>query len=406
MAKAEDTNKMRLTSQSPSSWKFRPIAQAPEYADVAQLREVEAHLQYLPGLVGPLEVQKLHERLEQVGLGNSFLLQGGDCAESFATSEELHENVLGYTQLTLELATLLSTQRQQPVVKVGRIAGQFAKPRSHSTESREGKTLPVYRGDLINGFSFDAEARKHDPLRMKISYFQSLETLKLLRDQEQVRRQEFFSSHEALLLNYEESLLRFDPQLETYYSSSAHMLWVGERTRQLEGAHVQFLCGISNPIGVKVGPEMKPEELIRLIERLNPNNQMGRLTLITRLGAKKCADVLPALIRKVRNEGKNVIWCCDPMHGNTWTTAAGFKTRTLEDILCEARIFRSVLLSERAIPGGLHLEYTSKNVVECVHNFEDVHVDNITSCQYETLCDPRLNTRQALELITKLGHLP
>lgn len=406
-AMGEDTNNMRPTGLYPSnqqlpSWRSCPIAQAPEYSNLLQLNEVEAHLRSLPGLVGPLEVKKLHALLEQAGHGFGYLLQGGDCAESFAHGDEIRENVLGYTRLTLELADLLSSQRQEPIIKVGRIAGQFAKPRSHSLESREGKTLPVYRGDLINGFSFDAEARQHDPFRMKISYTQSQETLRLLREQEQITSQDFFSSHEALLLNYEESLVRFDSQSELFYSSSAHMLWVGERTRQLDGAHIEFLRGIANPVGVKVGPEMKPEELIRLIDRLNPKNQMGHLTLITRLGAKNCAGVLPALVRKVQSEGRNVIWCCDPMHGNTWTTATGFKTRTLENIIFEAKMFKTILLNEKAIPGGIHLEYTGKNVVECLDKFGDIHVNDLTPCQYETLCDPRLNTRQALELISRL----
>jgi len=420
----------------------------PHYANIQQLEQVETRLRSYPPLVFEGEVAKLKAQLKLVEQGEAFLLQGGDCAEGFADFDA--GSIRDTFRLLMQMAIVLTFGQKRPVVKVGRIAGQFAKPRSADLETRGEVSLTAYRGDIINGNAFTAEARKPDPQRMEQAYFQSAATLNLLRalsnggfadltrvqewnhdflrmkepDErfrdvvsrlsetiafmratglaiEKLETVDFFTSHEALLLNYEEALVRQDGPEQIPYAGSAHMLWVGERTRQLDGAHIAFVSGIANPIGLKVGPSMDPDELMRLIAKLDPENEPGRLTLIPRLGVGKVATVLPKLVQRVKSEGRRVVWCCDPMHGNTYTTASGFKTRRFEDILHETQIFFEVHRAEGTTPGGVHFELTGRDVSECMGGAQEI-LENQLAEGYQTLCDPRLNASQALEFAFRL----
>ena len=418
-----------------------------DYPDMAALDRVEDELRAMPPLVFAGEARNLKDRLAQVEAGNAFLLQGGDCAESF--KEFSTDNIRDTLRLILQMAVVLTFAGRKPVVKVGRIAGQFAKPRSSAVEQIGDVELPSYRGDIINGMGFTPEERLPDPQRLLKAYHQSSATLNLLRafasggyadlynihrwtlgfaadnaygakyrdladkisealafmaavgvtpdTHPDLSRVEIFTSHEALLLNVESAMTRLDGATGEWFDTSAHMLWIGERTRQLDGAHVDFMKGISNPIGVKCGPTMEPDDLLPLIDALNPGNIPGRLTLIGRFGADKVGDRLPALMAATKAEGKRVIWSIDPMHGNTLKASTGFKTRPFDRILGEVRSFIDVAEAEGVHPGGVHLEMTGQNVTECLGGAQAVTEDDLTS-RYHTHCDPRLNADQALEL--------
>ena len=418
-----------------------------DYPDMAALDRVEDELRAMPPLVFAGEARNLKDRLAQVEAGNAFLLQGGDCAESF--KEFSTDNIRDTLRLILQMAVVLTFAGRKPVVKVGRIAGQFAKPRSSAVEQIGDVELPSYRGDIINGMGFTPEERLPDPQRLLKAYHQSSATLNLLRafasggyadlynihrwtlgfaadnaygakyrdladkisealafmaavgvtpdTHPDLSRVEIFTSHEALLLNVESAMTRLDGATGEWFDTSAHMLWIGERTRQLDGAHVDFMKGISNPIGVKCGPTMEPDDLLPLIDALNPGNIPGRLTLIGRFGADKVGDRLPALMAATKAEGKRVIWSIDPMHGNTLKASTGFKTRPFDRILGEVRSFIDVAEAEGVHPGGVHLEMTGQNVTECLGGAQAVTEDDLSS-RYHTHCDPRLNADQALEL--------
>lgn len=444
---------------TPDSWRNKPRLQIPQYEDEAKLNKVETILATYPPLVFAGETRKLKARLAEVSEGKAFLLQGGDCAESF---NEFHSNTIHDNfRILLQMAIVLAFGEKLPIVKIGRMAGQFAKPRSSDDETREGVTLPSYRGDIINGHEFEAITRKADPERMIQAYTQSASTLNLLRAFSQggyadlnqvhawnlnfvkntpqgskyesiakkiadtlafmaavginnnsphIKECEFYTSHEALLLYYEQALTRRDSTTARehdghegdWYDCSAHMLWIGERTRQPDGAHVEFLRGVQNPIGLKCGPTISPDELMVLIDKLNPNNEAGRLTLITRMGHEEVDKKLLPLLRLVKKEGRKVVWCCDPMHGNTITTANGFKTRPFQNILNEVKIFQQVHQAEDTYAGGVHFELTGKDVVECIGGGQEITAERLAEGQYETLCDPRLNPTQALELAFQL----
>ena len=433
---------------NPDSWRTKPVVQMPtDYPDPRALAAVEVELSAMPPLVFAGEARKLTERLAQVEAGNAFLLQGGDCAESF--KEFSTDNIRDAFRLILQMAVVLTFAGRKPVVKVGRIAGQFAKPRSSSLEQIGDQTLPSYRGDIINGMAFTPEDRLPDPQRLLKAYNQSAATLNLLRGyasggyadlynihrwtlgfaadnaygakyrdladkigealafmeavgvtpatHPDLARVEVFTSHEALLLNMESALTRLDGGTGEWFDTSAHMLWIGERTRQLDGAHVEFMRGIKNPIGLKCGPTLEADELLRLIDVLNPDNTPGRLTLIGRFGADKVGDRLPALMAAAKAHGKRVIWSIDPMHGNTLKAANGYKTRPFDRILAEVRSFIDVAEAEGVHPGGVHLEMTGQNVTECLGGAQALTEDDLSS-RYHTHCDPRLNADQALEL--------
>ncbi|MFN8371163.1 MAG: 3-deoxy-7-phosphoheptulonate synthase class II [Bacteriovoracaceae bacterium] len=447
---------------TPDSWRQKKIYQMPTYPDHTKLREVEDRLASYPPLVFAGEARKLKERLSMVAKGEAFLLQGGDCAESF--SEFKANSIRDSFKILLQMSIVLSFSKKKHVVKIGRVAGQFAKPRSSDTETRNGVVLPSYRGDLINGFEFNAESRIPDPTRMERAYVQSAATLNLIRafsqggfadlkqlhswnlefvennksasrhyhdlakriddtlsfmkvcgisneNTPQLHEVEFYTSHEALLLYYEQALTRNDSTtaraqdgyLGDWYDCSAHMLWIGDRTRQIDGAHIEFLRGVKNPIGLKCGPSSKPDELMRLIDILNPENEPGRLTLIGRMGEDKIDQHLPALIKKVKDEGRNVVWCCDPMHGNTMTATNGYKTRTFANILKEVQKFDDIHKAQGTVFGGVHLELTWKDVQECLGGDQAISEENLAEGFYETLCDPRLNASQALELAFQLS---
>lgn len=432
---------------TPQSWRDKPIVQVPEYENREKLATVEARLHGFPPLVFAGEARKLTRRLGKVSEGKAFLLQGGDCAESFA--EHSADSIRDFFRVFLQMAVVLTFAASSPVVKVGRIAGQFAKPRSAPTELQDGRELPSYRGDIINSIEFSEDARQPDPERQIMAYRQSAATLNLLRafaqggyanlehvhnwtlgflrdspasaryqaiadritetlgfmracginpdTAPQLRQTDFFTSHEALLLGYEEAFTRVDSTSGDWYATSGHMLWIGDRTRQLDGAHVEFCRGIRNPIGVKCGPTLEPDELLRLMEILNPYDEAGRLTLICRFGAEAVADHLPKLIRAVQKEGKSVVWSCDPMHGNTIKAANGYKTRPFDRILKEVREFMAVHRAEGTHAGGLHIEMTGNNVTECTGGAQPVTEADLSD-RYHTHCDPRLNAVQALEL--------
>jgi len=432
---------------APNSWRDLPIKQVPDYPNSAELAEVEKTLHRFPPLVFAGEARELRRHLGEVAKGKAFLLQGGDCAESFA---EFHpDNIRDTFRVILQMAVALTFAGTMPVVKVGRLAGQFAKPRSAPMEEQNGVELPSYRGDNINGMEFTPEARIPDPKRLLQAYSQSAATLNLLRafaqggyadlhrvhgwtmgfvekspageryqdmanrisdalsfmeacgvtpeSAPQLRTTDFYTSHEALLLGYEEAMTRVDSTTGKWYDTSAHFVWCGERTRQLDGAHIEFLRGIHNPIGAKVGPTMEPDELLRLIDALNPTNDPGRLTLITRFGADKIEGLLPKLVRAVEREGKTVVWSCDPMHGNTIKSSTGFKTRPFDQVLAEVRRFAQVHEAEGTYAGGIHIEMTGQDVTECIGGAQKI-TEHALADRYHTHCDPRLNASQALEL--------
>jgi 3-deoxy-7-phosphoheptulonate synthase len=439
---------------TPDHWRKRPIAQMPDYPDRKALAEVEARLSTFPPLVFAGEARNLKKALARVAAGEAFLLQGGDCAESF--EDHSANNIRDFFRVFLQMAVVLTFAAASPVVKVGRIAGQFAKPRSSPTEKRGAVELPSYRGDVINDAEFNAAARTPDPQRQIEAYHQSAATLNLLRafahggyaslgrvhqwmlgfvkDSQQLdryrqvadrisetlafmqacgldleshpelRATDLYTSHEALLLGFEQAMTRQDSTSGDWYCTSGHMLWVGDRTRQLDHAHVDFCRGIKNPLGLKCGPSLKPDELLRLIDILNVENEPGRLTLICRLGADKAGDQLPALVRAVKREGKHVIWSCDPMHGNTITSASGYKTRPFDRILQEVKAFFAVHAAEGTYAGGVHLELTGKDVTECTGGARAISDEDLND-RYHTLCDPRLNAEQAIEIAFLLAEL-
>ncbi|MBN9077093.1 MAG: 3-deoxy-7-phosphoheptulonate synthase [Rhizobiales bacterium 65-79] len=438
---------------TPNSWRAMPIQQVPSYPDKDALAATEKQLSTFPPLVFAGEARKLKRALASVANGESFLLQGGDCAESFA--EHGADNIRDFFRVFLQMAVVLTFAGSQPVVKVGRIAGQFAKPRSADNETKDGMTLPSYRGDIINGIEFEEKSRVPDPARQIMAYRQSAATLNLLRafaqggyasldnvhrwmlgfvaDSPQAERYEalasrisetiefmrsigitaetnaslretdFYTSHEALLLGYEEAMTRVDSTSGDWYATSGHMIWIGDRTRQPDHAHVEYCRGIKNPLGLKCGPSMTADGLLQLIDLLNPENEPGRLTLIARFGADKVAEHLPKLARAVKKEGRKVVWSCDPMHGNT-ITAAGFKTRPFERILKEVQTFFDVHHAEGSHPGGIHVEMTGKNVTECTGGARAVTAEELQD-RYHTHCDPRLNADQALELAFLVAEL-
>lgn len=437
---------------TPSSWRQKPILQVPEYPDQAALKVAEERLASFPPLVFAGEARRLKSALAQVAEGDAFLLQGGDCAESFA--EHGADNIRDFFRAFLQMAVVLTFGAQLPVVKVGRIAGQFAKPRSAPMEKQGDVELPSYRGDIVNGIEFTPESRIPDPERQIMAYRQSAATLNLLRafamggyanlenvhqwmlgfvkDSPQgeryrklaarisetmdfmraigitsetnarLRETDFYTSHEALLLGYEESMTRVDSTTGEWYATSGHMIWIGDRTRQPDGAHVEYFRGIKNPIGLKCGPSMDPDGLIKLIDILNPENEAGRLTLICRFGHDKVADHLPSLIRAVEKEGRKVVWSCDPMHGNT-ISLNGYKTRPFERVLSEVESFFQIHRSEGTHPGGVHFEMTGKDVTECTGGARALTGDDLAD-RYHTHCDPRLNADQALELAFLLAE--
>ncbi|GAA0185312.1 aldolase [Lithospermum erythrorhizon] len=428
------------------SWKIKKASQLPEYPDKTNLESVLKTLESFPPVVFAGEARSLEEKLASAALGNAFLLMGGDCAESF--KEFNGNNIRDTFRVILQMSAVLMFGAQMPIIKVGRMAGQFAKPRSDNFEERDGVKLPSYRGDNINGDAFDEKSRIPDPHRMIRAYTQSVATLNLLRafatggyaalqrlaqwnldftdhseqgdryrelahrvdeaigfmsaagltvDHPIMTTTEFWTSHECLLLPYEQALTREDSTSGMFYDCSAHMLWVGERTRQLDGAHVEFLRGISNPLGIKVSDKMNPAELVKLIDILNPQNKPGRITIITRMGAENMRVKLPHLIRAVRREGQIVTWVSDPMHGNTIKAPSGLKTRSFDSIRAEVRAFFDVHDQEGSYPGGVHLEMTGQNVTECVGGSRTITYNDL-SLRYHTHCDPRLNASQSLEL--------
>ncbi|ETI61229.1 class II 3-deoxy-7-phosphoheptulonate synthase [Marinomonas profundimaris] len=430
----------------PTSWREKTALQQPIYPDARHLAQVESTLGKMPPLVFAGEARQLKGALAQVANGQSFLLQGGDCAESFA---EFHANNIRDTfKVMLQMAVVLTYAGKCPVVKVGRMAGQFAKPRSAGSEIINGIELPSYRGDIINGIEFTEKARVPDPDRLVQVYNQSASTMNLLRafaqggfadlhqvhqwnldflnsspagdrfqgvagkiddalqfmeacgigpGLEQLKETDFYTSHEALLLPYEQALTRQDSLTGDWYDCSAHMLWIGDRTRQLDGAHVEFLRGVKNPIGVKAGPSMDPEDLVRLCDVLNPDNEPGRLNVIVRMGADKVEDGMPKLIQAIQKEGKHVVWSSDPMHGNTVKASTGYKTRRVDDVLKEVQQFFQVHNAEGTYAGGVHFEMTGQNVTECVGGAFEVTEADLAD-RYHTHCDPRLNADQSLEL--------
>jgi 3-deoxy-7-phosphoheptulonate synthase len=427
----------------------------PEYPDPVAFAEVESNLRNFPPLVFIKEVNDLQAKLAEVARGESFLLQGGDCAESF--KEHKTDYIRDYFRLFLQMALILTFTGNRKVVKVGRVAGQFAKPRSSPTETQNGVVLPSYRGDIINGPDFTSEARTPDPRRQLQAYRQSAATLNFLRAlldggfasldnahrwelkfmegtpvetryealADEIKRMveinallgitadntlalrttSFYTSHEALLLSYEQALARRDEAMGSgqCVATSGHFLWIGDRTRQIDGAHVEFCRGIVNPLGLKCGPSLDPDDLLRLIEILNPKDDPGRLTLICRLGADKVGEYLPKFIRAVKKSGRTVVWCCDPMHGNTVSAAGGYKTRPFEKIVSEVEQFFAIHDSEGTYPGGVHLEITGQNVTECIGGATKLTEADLAR-QYDTGCDPRLNATQSLELAFRIGE--
>ncbi len=438
---------------TPDSWRGKPIQQAPVYPDAAALGDVERQLAGFPPLVFAGEARKLKRTLAKVSLGEGFLLQGGDCAESFA--EHSADNIRDFFRVFLQMAVVLTFGATLPVVKVGRVAGQFAKPRTNPTETHQGVELPIYRGDIVNDSAYSLAARTPDPTRQLEAYRQSAATLNLLRafawggyanlanahrwmlgfvndspqsgryqeladritetlgfmraigldaeEHQELSRTDFYTSHEALLLGYEQAMTRVDSTSGDHYATSGHMIWIGDRTRQLDHAHVEYCRGVKNPLGLKCGPSLKTDDLLRLIDVLNPSNEPGRLTLIARFGAEKVGDGLPTLVRAVEREGRSVVWSCDPMHGNT-ISAGGFKTRPFDRIMSEIRTFFAVHQAEGTYAGGVHLEMTGKNVTECTGGARDISEGDLSS-RYHTFCDPRLNAEQAIEVAFLIAEL-
>ena len=439
---------------TPQSWRKKQIVQVPDYPDAGKLETVENILRRSPPLVFAGEARRLKSSLGRVANGDAFLLQGGDCAESFA--EFNADNIRDTFKVFLQMAVVLTFGASLPVIKTGRLAGQFAKPRSSNTETINGVTLNSYRGDMVNGMEFTPAAREPDPERLVKVYNQSAATLNLIRafaqggfadlhkvhqwnlgfvtnsplgdryqdladrldetlkfmaacginsqTSPQIRETEFYTCHEGLLLAYEEALTRVDSLTGDWYCTSAHMLWIGDRTRQLDGAHVEFMRGIANPIGIKIGPSIEDDELIRLIDTLNPENDAGRLTLVSRMGADQVIGNLPPLVRRVRDEGRQVVWVCDPMHGNTIKSPSGFKTRPFGAILSEVESFFQVHGEEQTHAGGVHFEMSGQDVTECTGGARAITDDDL-SARYHTHCDPRLNASQALELAFSLAEM-
>lgn len=445
---------MAATNWTPQSWQTKPARQMPDYADKALLDDVEARLRRNPPLVFAGEARNLKSRLAEVAGGRAFLLQGGDCAESFA---EFHaDNIRDTFKVLLQMAVVLTYGAQLPVVKVGRLAGQFAKPRSNPTEVIDGVELPIYRGDIINAIEETPEAREPNPDRMLRAYAQSASTLNLLRAFAQggfadlnrvhqwnmgfvdgspageryqemadriadslafmeacgisadstpsVGQVDFYTSHEALLLRYEEALTRMDSTTGDWIDTSAHMLWIGDRTRDPDEAHVEFMRGITNPIGIKCGPSLDDDGLMRLLDVLSPDNEPGRITLISRYGAGKAGEHLINLVRRIRKEGRNVVWSCDPMHGNTIKAPSGYKTRPVDRILQEVKEVFEVHIAEGSYLGGVHFEMTGQDVTECLGGAQAIS-DETLSDRYHTHCDPRLNASQALELAFLIAEM-
>ncbi|GII77277.1 phospho-2-dehydro-3-deoxyheptonate aldolase [Sphaerisporangium rufum] len=433
------------------SWRDLAAAQQPDWPDRSALEAVVSELQGLPPLVFAGECDELKDRMAAVARGEAFVLQGGDCAETFAGATA--DNVRNKLKTLLQMAIVLTYAGRVPVVKIGRLAGQFAKPRSKPTEIRGGVELPAYRGDMVNGFDFTPESRRPDPARLLRAYHSSAVTLNLTRaftkggyadlhqvhawnqdfvaespagrryeqlareidqalafmhacgaDPDEFHTVEFYSSHEALILDYDRALTRIDSRTGLPYDVSAHMVWIGERTRQLDGAHVDFFSRIRNPIGVKLGPTTSPEEALTLIERLNPANEPGRLTFISRMGASRVRDALPPLVEKIRASGAQVAWICDPMHGNTFEAPSGHKTRRLDDVLDEVAGFFEVHRALGTHPGGIHIEFTGDDVTECVGGGHPI-VEEDLALRYETACDPRLNRGQSLDLAFRVAEL-
>ena len=436
-----------MTNWKPNTWRDKPATQLPNYPDQTKLARVEEIVSDLPPLVFAGEARRLKKQLADACHGKAFVLQGGDCAESFS---EFHSNKIRDTfRVLLQMAVVMTYGGALPIVKMGRMAGQFAKPRSSDSETIDGVTLPSYRGDIINKLEFTEDGRIPDPERMIRAYNQSSATLNLLRAFAQggyadlnkvhnwnldfvqdsplteryeevasdieralnfmkacgissdtvapMRETDFYTCHEALLLPYEEAMTRVDSTTGDWYDTSAHFLWIGARTQQTDGAQIEFARGINNPIGMKVPPELDADTLIKLIDTLSPDNEAGRLSLIARMGAGQVEDKLAPLVRRVKEEGRNVTWICDPMHGNVEKAPSGFKTRKFENILGEVQGFFNVHRAEGTHPGGVHFEMTGQNVTECIGGADDVKDEDLSS-RYHTACDPRLNANQALEL--------
>ena len=440
----------------PNSWRNYPVVQMPTYPDESKVNSVEARLSFKPPLVFAGEVQALKKSLALAEKGNAFILQGGDCAESF--SQFSANGIRDTFKVLLQMAVILTYGSSIPIIKIGRIAGQFAKPRSSDVEIIDGIELPSYRGDMINDMEFNKTARQPDPQRLIDGYEQSAATLNLIRafaqggmanlekvhewtlgflndtpetdkyreianriseslnfmkacgltssSVPQLRETDFFTSHEALLLNYEEALTREDTITaeKGWYATSAHLLWVGDRTRQFDHGHIEYLSGIQNPVGIKCGPSLEKDDLIRLLDKVNPNNESGKVVLICRMGSEKVNEHLPKLIKKIKANGKNVTWCCDPMHGNTIKASNGYKTRRVAEILNEVNNFFLVHKSEGTLPGGVHFEMTGSNVTECLGGANEVKESDLGS-RYHTHCDPRLNGSQSLELAFLVSDL-
>jgi len=441
------------TNWTKSSWKNFTALQQPSWPDQNGVESVLATLSLLPPLVFAGEIRSLKELLAKAVTGDAFLLQGGDCSENF--SNVTAPNIRETLKVLLQMSVVLTYAGEKPVIKVGRIAGQFAKPRSADTETHDGLTLHSYRGDMVNRADFTESARTPNPKFMLQGYNMAASTLNLLRaftrggfgslqrvqawnqefvthspmgrsydrmakqidqairfmetigisaDTPQINQTQLFTSHEALLLPYEEALTRKDSITGDWYDCSAHMLWIGERTRQVDGAHVEFLRGVHNPIGIKVGPTYKLDDVKKLIAALNPENEAGRITIISRLGIKKIEKVLPPLLREVKREGFNVVWSCDPMHANTYTATSGHKTRNFNEILSEITCFFETHWSEGTVPGGVHFEMTGNDVTECTGGAHNI-VDEELASNYLTSCDPRLNAEQSLEVAFQIADM-
>ncbi|MGH2752909.1 MAG: class II 3-deoxy-7-phosphoheptulonate synthase [Actinomycetota bacterium] len=439
---------------TPASWTTLPARQQPEWPDERVLKDVVAELTALPPLVFAGEARNLKAALAKVAVGEAFVLQAGDCAESFRDFSA--DGIRDKLKIVLQMAVVLTYAAGLPVVKVGRIAGQFAKPRSSPRETMNGEELPSFRGHAVNDDLFDERSRVPDPNRMVKAYHQSAATLNLIRAftkggfadlqqihtwnqefvaaskegqrYEQIARQidrslrfmaacgidldadsalhevDFYTSHESLLLAYEEALTRRDSITDEWYDCSAHLLWIGERTRQPDGAHVEFLSGVRNPVAVKLGPSATPDDILKLADRLDPHREPGRLSFITRMGAQSIEDKLPPLIRAMKEAGRQNVWICDPMHGNTFMTASGLKTRRFTDVTAEIKSFFAMHASEGTVPGGVHLELTADAVTECLGGAEEI-LDHQLVDRYEALCDPRLNARQSLDLAFQIGEM-